>query len=556
MTGRTSHSLDHIVMEANMIPPNDVVADLPAPMDDEPASVRQDIADELADHLACAYRRELLKTADDRTAQQRVLDRFGNPQRIAYQLWFQALWGRIMLQRFTRVWQGLKIVAGVVALFYAIRVAEQQSALHNQLVFLTANNNTMSMQASSNRLLLEQLLARLPAAPQPAGDAGGMSPMGMPGMMGTSDMGMATDGTLPGMDGGMMGEDGTPVAGAPTKHGLKLQLTMQGETEAPAAGCYVSVIEEGGTTLSPYNDHSSAEGMAGMSMMSSGGMGSAPGMAGGMSGGPAFGGSGKHLKNGAFGYLVSPQAQGTIYFAKTVDSRLPPPPFLEPGRYVVTIEFPDGRTGTHRFVVPPQHRAALHEERIVCPPGDQKAYITFHTPVLENTVLKADADLHIVAHVTPQSLRLGKSEWILDRSERQWTIHFDPRTGAPVRYESTEWLNPPTASANVRNQSFDVSDLPADERFLGLSAGNYHVDLSWHRQYQRGTFEKAEFPAGGAVTNGQLVISTETRDVLLDLPPEMLEHLRKFAESNLFAPKEGAAPVEVPADAAKAPKAE
>ena len=36
-------------------------ADLPPPRDDEPAGLRQDILDELADHLACAYNRELLR---------------------------------------------------------------------------------------------------------------------------------------------------------------------------------------------------------------------------------------------------------------------------------------------------------------------------------------------------------------------------------------------------------------------------------------------------------------------------------------------------------------
>ena len=34
---------------------------LPPPRDDEPASLRQDILDELGDHLACAYNRELLR---------------------------------------------------------------------------------------------------------------------------------------------------------------------------------------------------------------------------------------------------------------------------------------------------------------------------------------------------------------------------------------------------------------------------------------------------------------------------------------------------------------
>ncbi len=141
-----------------MIPPDDVLADLPAPLDDEPPSVRQDIADELADHLACAYRRELLKTADDRTAQQRVLDRFGNPQRIAYQLWFQALWGRIMLSRFARVWQGLKIVAGLAVLFLIVRMAEQQSMLSSQLQLMTASYNSMQSQTMGTRNLLEQML--------------------------------------------------------------------------------------------------------------------------------------------------------------------------------------------------------------------------------------------------------------------------------------------------------------------------------------------------------------------------------------------------------------
>ena len=58
-------------------------ADLPAPRDDEPDSLRDDILDELADHLACAYRRELLRGADPRPARQRVLERFGDPAAVA-----------------------------------------------------------------------------------------------------------------------------------------------------------------------------------------------------------------------------------------------------------------------------------------------------------------------------------------------------------------------------------------------------------------------------------------------------------------------------------------
>jgi hypothetical protein len=72
---------------------------LPPPRDDEPASLRQDIIDELSDHLACAYRRELLSGADSNRARQRVLDRFGDPAAVARRLWFDAMKGKIMAQR-------------------------------------------------------------------------------------------------------------------------------------------------------------------------------------------------------------------------------------------------------------------------------------------------------------------------------------------------------------------------------------------------------------------------------------------------------------------------
>ena len=76
-----------------------LTADLPAPRDDEPDSLRDDILAELADHLACAYRRELLRGADAATARQRVLERFGDPAAVARRLWLDAMRGKIMSQR-------------------------------------------------------------------------------------------------------------------------------------------------------------------------------------------------------------------------------------------------------------------------------------------------------------------------------------------------------------------------------------------------------------------------------------------------------------------------
>jgi hypothetical protein len=72
---------------------------LPPPRDDEPASLRQDILDELGDHLASAYNRELLRGVDSTVARQRVLERFGDPAAVARRLWFDAMKGKIMAQR-------------------------------------------------------------------------------------------------------------------------------------------------------------------------------------------------------------------------------------------------------------------------------------------------------------------------------------------------------------------------------------------------------------------------------------------------------------------------
>jgi hypothetical protein len=74
-------------------------AELPTPRDDEPAGLRQDIVDELVDHLACAYNRELLGGADTSEARRRVHERFGDPAAVARRLWLDAMRGKIMAQR-------------------------------------------------------------------------------------------------------------------------------------------------------------------------------------------------------------------------------------------------------------------------------------------------------------------------------------------------------------------------------------------------------------------------------------------------------------------------
>ena len=52
---------------------------LPPRRSDEPAGLRQDIVDELADHLTCSYHREVLRGSNSKVAQARTLERFGDP---------------------------------------------------------------------------------------------------------------------------------------------------------------------------------------------------------------------------------------------------------------------------------------------------------------------------------------------------------------------------------------------------------------------------------------------------------------------------------------------
>jgi hypothetical protein len=74
-------------------------AKLPPTRQDEPAQLRQDILDELSDHLICACNREILRGVESSAAHRRVLERFGDPAALARRLWLDAMRGKIMTQR-------------------------------------------------------------------------------------------------------------------------------------------------------------------------------------------------------------------------------------------------------------------------------------------------------------------------------------------------------------------------------------------------------------------------------------------------------------------------
>jgi len=133
--------------------------DLPAPHPDEPPRLRDDIADELNDHLACAMRRELLKDNDDKAATKRVLARFGNPARIARQLYLVAMKEQIMKDRIT-IGLMTAMVAMCAAMLLAVwtmmsRAERSQQALIAQLVSMKEQASTRVMPPEWGSLTIE-----------------------------------------------------------------------------------------------------------------------------------------------------------------------------------------------------------------------------------------------------------------------------------------------------------------------------------------------------------------------------------------------------------------
>ncbi|WLD14569.1 permease prefix domain 1-containing protein [Planctellipticum variicoloris] len=121
------------------VTPSDLLADLPDPRDDEPSSLRSDIAEELTDHLVCSVRREMVKGADESTAWERALKRFGDPRQIARKLWWLAMRRHIMNQRLMLGLQGAMLIAVIAVATVMIQMSNaQQRQMAQQQEVLTA----------------------------------------------------------------------------------------------------------------------------------------------------------------------------------------------------------------------------------------------------------------------------------------------------------------------------------------------------------------------------------------------------------------------------------
>ncbi len=141
---------------------HDFAAELPDPRDDEPADLRRDIADELADHLNCAVARERLLAGGgrDEDVLSAALENFGDPAAVARRLWWDAMKEKIMAQRFI---SGLALVASAASLLCAVLMWQVIQNNREAQAALLASQRDM-MQAMIDELKNSADRSTLPAA--------------------------------------------------------------------------------------------------------------------------------------------------------------------------------------------------------------------------------------------------------------------------------------------------------------------------------------------------------------------------------------------------------
>jgi len=108
----------------------------------EPGGLRQDILDEIADHLECAAEREAECGGENDTedaAWGRVLERFGNPDAIARKLWWDEMRETVM-----REWiqTGVMVVVSIAVVVFMTLVMRQMNTANQAVLEALKSNAT------------------------------------------------------------------------------------------------------------------------------------------------------------------------------------------------------------------------------------------------------------------------------------------------------------------------------------------------------------------------------------------------------------------------------
>ncbi|MBX3177066.1 MAG: hypothetical protein KF886_06895 [Candidatus Hydrogenedentes bacterium] len=108
----------------------------------EPGGLRQDILDEIADHLACAAERELERGNDDEeSVRRRVLEQFGDPDAIARKLWWDHMREIIMREWIQTGVMVVLAVAGIAGVAFMGLMLRQFGATNEAVLVALSQQN-------------------------------------------------------------------------------------------------------------------------------------------------------------------------------------------------------------------------------------------------------------------------------------------------------------------------------------------------------------------------------------------------------------------------------
>jgi uncharacterized protein (TIGR03067 family) len=408
--------------------PLDLLADLPEPRDDEPSSLRTDISDELADHLQCAFRREVLKDGDAAAAQRRALDRFGDPKKLARRLWRQAMWSRIMRQRIV---SGLQWMVAVMAMLISGAVFWQQSQLLAELRQARQEDaaERQALTAKLDRLELPTATAGMPV--YPSSNPIPLSSYDSSAAPADSELQPGAYASRPQSEMEAFGPPGVPPG--PISEDVPVVLTLNFVQETadgpPVSPASVSL------TSSDGREHQGE--MIALSALNT----KVPAPIEHPNGSTAAG------------------AVGVDQIKSVFRS-------LEPDLYQLRVQLADGQWSERIVSIRDEKPREL---TIVCPsPRTKKAPVSMSIKPLPDRM--QNKPFQIVVEVQAAPLEIGQAKWAASNLPTQ-SITFDAETGLPVAIAAMTSSGAP---------ELDLRDVPADERRVFLPVGTvaYHFEVN------------------------------------------------------------------------------
>lgn len=447
----------------------DFLADLPAPRDDEPPQLRGDIADELADHLHCAYRREVLKDGDEESARQRVLDRFGDPKKLARRLWWQAMWSRIMGQRLLA---GLQWMVSLAAVTLAGAVFWQQMTILQEM-------RIARQEDAAERLALADTLNQLRA------QAANSSPVAVSSVA-DDDIRPADKSLTPAMP-SLQSDREVPVRSrivpmtpsdseADSPVSLAVRLVSDSETGEPVTDASVIVTNDQQMVFPLYYGRYTPKSEAA-----------------------------DHPAD-----VVSETPSTEEDHAGTYAVR-----GLLADRYELRVELPDGQFCTRSLVLRDDKPLDV---TIVCPQARKKVPLPIAIRPLPAALW--DANFRIVCEMRIGPLELNGVKWRTEATPPP-QVTFDPRTGQPTRLD---------AGSRVIEFNKETNQSPDDRSvFLPIGQVEYRMNAILETGAGYSNVYVWPKPAAGHLNMASHTVGADDENWKIELPDEFFEELAQAA---------------------------